>query len=570
MPPHTGRHRHVALAHEPPHASLDAVVDEAARDHVRNDDERGTRRKRRQDVVEPRERRRAEHRDPFGARGTRDALQMTRDRRIAAGLRGEHDRRSGRCDLGDAGADDVRDPRVRADGFDDAERSGGLRCRGDELGEVVARQEEERNDDRGEGLVRAVPGDGREQAREGRLKVAGKAEPGRLVEPEASDEIGDVLVRARRRAAVGDEDEPHRWKIHRAVAAGVAGYTLSAMRLPPALHRCVPRGVEAGRCRVRGLASVLALAAAVVASPIATGQYFLPSRHCSGCHPIHHGDWKGSAHANAFTNAAFQARLKDYVSSGGSEDACLRCHAPLALQRLWTWSGYRELYRSEGVTCDVCHRIGDACVQDGTGRYELDDGRARRARLPGAEARLHDGTIRHEGAYSELHGRSELCASCHERADAHEPIHTYAEWQASGAEATCQGCHLQGSPGFASVWSTSPRRPRVTLHTFEAPSGEPRLHLRERGDGLLVEIRNTSSAHHLPTGGRHLRLRVEDRVGTTIFTRLWGRTASASIAPGATERLLLEMEDAGRVVLESLSDLSNDGRCDLLEEARPR
>lgn len=296
--------------------------------------------------------------------------------------------------------------------------------------------------------------------------------------------------------------------------------------------------------RVWSAVSILAMGLV----PSVSAQYYLPSTSCKGCHAVQGYDWQKSAHANAYKSPTFQEKLRAHVDAGGAEEECLRCHAPLALMKELVWDGYAEAYRNEGVTCDFCHKIVEACVIDGTGHYELAPGRVRRARLAGAFARLHDGNLRHESQYSELHGKSALCGSCHERQDEKEPIHTFSEVTESGSKESCQECHMSGRTGYASVWSTSPFRPRVTDHGFAAAEPSVEMAVSRKRDRLVIRVTNLNEAHALPTGSGDRVLEVVVS-GEPELKMTWGaRGGRKPLPPGGSDTWEVAEARGSRVV----------------------
>lgn len=78
------------------------------------------------------------------------------------------------------------------------------------------------------------------------------------------------------------------------------------------------------------------------------GQNGPQASQCSACHVQQYQEWKGTAHARAFTSRSFQEN-----AGSPAEEECLRCHAPLGVPA--GKAEARSFHRQEGVSCISCH-----------------------------------------------------------------------------------------------------------------------------------------------------------------------------------------------------------------------
>lgn len=160
---------------------------------------------------------------------------------------------------------------------------------------------------------------------------------------------------------------------------------------------------------------------------------------CDNCHggydtqaePAHL--WNGSVMAHAASDPIFWATLavaeQDFDGAG---DLCLRCHTPqgwLGGRSIPTdGSGLSASSDSDGVECDLCHRLTDPAavapqpigVQSpgfeatsngethyGSGQYVMYDGNEKLGPYDDADAR-------HQWAQSSFYRSSDLCGTCHD------------------------------------------------------------------------------------------------------------------------------------------------------------
>ncbi len=253
----------------------------------------------------------------------------------------------------------------------------------------------------------------------------------------------------------------------------------------------------------------------------------LSAQSCNACHAQIHDDWRGAAHANAWSSPTYQKA----VERAGNSTACRTCHLPLANQHARLAAGYKDgaidrpdlqpnplwdaTLMSEGVTCVACH------VRDGV----VLSTRA----APGAP---------HQVVVSTELATPELCATCHQLTwpGADKAFYdTYGEWKASGyakAGVRCQDCHMPPTAGvaMASRYATAashafpadPARAVSALISLDAPE-------LQRGQPYRVRMRlqNTGAGHHFPTGSPF--------VGYTVETALLGADGKPLAEPWKIE-----------------------------------
>lgn len=247
------------------------------------------------------------------------------------------------------------------------------------------------------------------------------------------------------------------------------------------------------------------------------------SHECGECHREIYRMWRSSAHAQSMEDPVFLDAVRETESSHGAEvtKVCIRCHAPstdvtkdsaLALKSTW-----------EGVSCDVCHATTGVQMASGGPRLVLDPGPTKRGPIRDAQS------IGHEAEFSPLHATSEICAPCHEYANAEGTplLTTYSEWLGSAPAQegkTCQSCHM-GRTDAAIVDPRVARVPDAQVNLHEVPGGHSidmlnralavDLELLREGGTLLatVSLVNRGAGHSVPTGmpGRRVILEASAR-----------------------------------------------------------
>jgi hypothetical protein len=218
--------------------------------------------------------------------------------------------------------------------------------------------------------------------------------------------------------------------------------------------------------------------------------------------------------------------LQEHPAGAG---VCASCHAPGAAPT--DALDLREVkgVASQGVHCDLCHKIADV----GDGKGGLNFGRFNLRLLRPREGQLFFGPLddvdRGEDAFAPVYRESRYCATCHEGVVFGVHVYsTYSEWLQSPARRQgrhCQDCHMTPTgrmtnvaPGHGGI-----ERPPKTLanHTFFRGSQTEMLRRclelgvssnREKDRvRVSVGLRPRDVGHRVPTGfpDRQLLLIVE-------------------------------------------------------------
>lgn len=192
-----------------------------------------------------------------------------------------------------------------------------------------------------------------------------------------------------------------------------------------------------------------------------------------------HGDlleqWKGSMHANAWTDPVYQLMLERATEDIGevATTFCVGCHAPAGLATgVIDDEGLDPA--TNGITCTFCHYTVTA-TDDPPGNLSLGfpaggPDRVRRAQIMDPQAP-------HPAEGSKFFDSPELCGSCH---NVNHPVNgmhlemTYTEWAESPQAAqgiTCQNCHMHrevgGSAPFTGMAAAgAPQRDNIFAMTF--------------------------------------------------------------------------------------------------------
>ncbi len=267
---------------------------------------------------------------------------------------------------------------------------------------------------------------------------------------------------------------------------------------------------------------------------------------CEKCHPALVSEWEQSSHATSATNplflAVFEGKDRSGHATGGpgyrldfplAKGNCAACHVPaLALNAPFDTDPSRAGgVGADGVSCDVCHKVREAAVDDSGGRPGVLSYAFARP-LPGKDAFFGqlDDVIAGPDSFNALYRESRYCAPCHHgtfwRVRAYSE---FEEWAASAyakRNIQCQDCHMKlrtdrrrfalekeggvvRDPGMISSHvqyglNDEPfMREAVTLSTRAEAQGY-RVRVR-------VSVRNSGAGHHLPTGSpmRNMILLVE-------------------------------------------------------------
>ncbi len=293
--------------------------------------------------------------------------------------------------------------------------------------------------------------------------------------------------------------------------------------------------------------------------------------HCMAAYD----EWRLDSHALSATNARFLSiyngtDLAGQPSAGpgfrldSPQDPgnCAVCHAPAAALAHGGSADMNGLsgVETEGVLCDLCHKIGDVMLDAATGlpHRALLGVQAYRLYRPAAGTQIFFGTlddIPRRVSYSALEKESRFCAPCHSGGWWGVSAYaSYDEWLASPYAAegvTCQACHMPPSGGTSTLTSPCapaaggdleglvcraracvechrkpaddparnplpdftliPDRPASTIHTHRMTGVTDEAFMRsavamtvtatQGPDGVLVDvaITNIAAGHHIPT-----------------------------------------------------------------------
>ncbi len=256
---------------------------------------------------------------------------------------------------------------------------------------------------------------------------------------------------------------------------------------------------------------------------------------CQKCHPDVTAQWKKSTHASSAINPVFLAFFRgtdqygrentgpgykiDFPNSNGN---CATCHVPaMALNN--PFNSHPDDARgvaSEGVFCDICHKI-DGVRIDRTGGYP--GTMSYRFNRPSAGHQLfygsYDDVFPGEDSYHPLYGDSSYCAPCHNGKFWDVDIYSeYKEWAESDYAArkiSCQNCHM-APDGVMTRFTPEEeggieRRPEtIPSHLFTGISDLAfmqesidlgiRTELKDDRLTVVATVKNTKAGHHYPTG----------------------------------------------------------------------
>jgi len=233
----------------------------------------------------------------------------------------------------------------------------------------------------------------------------------------------------------------------------------------------------------------------------------------------------------------------DFPDSAGN---CAACHLPAAAVN----AGYQtdpnaaKGVGSEGVTCDICHKVWNVRLDDSTGLPHRNAPGVMSygfLRPPAREQTFigpYDDVVGHS-IYSPLQNRSEFCAPCHFGVFWNVQVYnSFGEWLASPyadpqTGKTCQDCHMPHA-GAKRIAQPPPDSGRTAYsrdsqiifsHAMPGASDEGLLshtvtlkaEAHVQGTNLVVKVTiiNDRAGHHVPTDSplRHLILLVSAKDG---------------------------------------------------------
>lgn len=217
----------------------------------------------------------------------------------------------------------------------------------------------------------------------------------------------------------------------------------------------------------------------------------------------------------------------DFPASAGN---CAACHLPAAAVNAPYQTDANALsgVGSEGVACDVCHKVWDVRLNavtrlpdpnmPGVLSFEF--------RRPAEGKQIFIGPyddVPGRSVFSPLQNRSEFCAPCHYAVFWNVPIYnSFGEWLASpyaepNTGKTCQDCHMPhtGATRFAQPPADSPRvayeRDPQAIFSHAMPGAADaallqnavtmRITAHRQGNNVTVEVSvvNDKTGHHVPT-----------------------------------------------------------------------
>ena len=317
-----------------------------------------------------------------------------------------------------------------------------------------------------------------------------------------------------------------------------------------------------------------------------------PGLNCATCHSDaasglnEYTEWNSDSHSSVFVDPYFWTMYMgtDTIQGSASPDGpsfrsdypaengrCVFCHAPAALQVLqqgvdlasWSaqlWRG-RTNVETEGITCDVCHKVADVLIGEDSRPFADRPGVLSFTLLrPSSNALFYfgpwpdhkpgvpedSGGIEHFAACSPVFSEGKFCAACHYGKFFDAVIYnSYGEWLESdyskkkidSAEnkdyRSCQDCHMtssqpvEGSSVVArSACSQRNHSFRDFSHNMMKRDNTDNPILiqgaatvvaeakKEQGKiNVKVTVVNTRAGHKLPTDSplRHLILLIEAR-----------------------------------------------------------
>lgn len=223
--------------------------------------------------------------------------------------------------------------------------------------------------------------------------------------------------------------------------------------------------------------------------PWPTVESSLKPQDCGTCHNDKFSEWSTSLHAKAFS-PGLVGQLLTYDTADTA--SCLKCHAPLAEQRLAFEAarskGQGHLTKEQGLaaagnSCGGCHlrnyrRFGPP------ERGSNETGQSDPSGPHGGAFRTHD------------FEKSDFCAACHQfpqdQAVNGKPLeNTVTEWRASPQAATgqtCQSCHM---PDRRHLWRG--------IHDPAMVSSGLTTNIAVSKGKIVFSLTNTGVGHAFPT-----------------------------------------------------------------------
>jgi hypothetical protein len=223
-----------------------------------------------------------------------------------------------------------------------------------------------------------------------------------------------------------------------------------------------------------------------VMNPIDSGEYFLHSSHCEGCHGYDSAQvanidesgnsvnlfdhWQSTMMANSARDPLWRAKVSHEIlvnpaHAAALQDKCTSCHAPMGrYTSMYHGTAHYGLANlavdslgQDGVSCEGCHTIGTSVGQTFSGIIPYDTSRNVYGPFPNpfvGPMQLYEG---YTPTYSSHMNQARICSSCHtlitETADTSGVLtggifveqatyHEYLNSQFPADNITCQTCHM--------------------------------------------------------------------------------------------------------------------------------
>ncbi|MDQ7016215.1 MAG: multiheme c-type cytochrome [Gammaproteobacteria bacterium] len=220
----------------------------------------------------------------------------------------------------------------------------------------------------------------------------------------------------------------------------------------------------------------------------------LPEK-CGRCHVQQFKDWSGSLHSKAMSPGLIGQLMEMAATDRESQQACLRCHAPLKEQAeslvASLRTGKNKGLHTQGLICAGCHLR--------EGRWFGPPRKDGSIPTPDEKKQLPHSGWNSQAAFED----SAFCAACHQfdqetgfAINGKLLENTYQEWLASPfaeQQKSCQSCHM---PNRRHLWKG--------IHDAEMTRNGITIEIRQpnlRGDNISAQfyLKNSGTGHNFPT-----------------------------------------------------------------------
>lgn len=312
-------------------------------------------------------------------------------------------------------------------------------------------------------------------------------------------------------------------------------------------------------------------------TPIDSGEYFLGSSNCKGCHgfdSLHianidasgndinlHDDWQSSMMALAAIDPLWRAKVSHEIlvnpnHATALQTKCTSCHAPMG-NFTAKFKGHATYTLADllndtlglnGVSCSGCHTIakdsaGSAGIEF-SGNLHFDTSRVEYGPFDNpltGPMELYVGFI---PTHSEHMSRSGVCAPCHSLQTSTVDLNgnftggyfveqaTYHEWLNSNfnSEQPCQSCHMpqiQDPVIIANNIQNLPPRSPFNLHKFMGGNSFMLNLIKQNKNALGVDVPDkdfdstiTATLHLLQTASVDMSLQIDSATADTLFVSI--------------------------------------------------